>query len=229
MDDIEDMDQKVLREWIRRGLAKADKRRTQAELASKLGRDRSAVSKILGEKRDVKAHEIRIISEYIEEPAPFTVAAPIATPLPDANIATYLSDVAAGVWRDMSMQAIDPIEEVRKWPAIRYAQFDQFYLRVADDSCNLYAKNGEYIWVVKYDEARSSVQHNDYVVVERQQSVGEKYLSEWTVRRIIRTGGLITLRGLSTIAGLCPDINLRNAVGIHLPYLVIARGEYNDY
>ena len=43
----DDMDQKELREWLRAGLAKTDRKRTATELAKILGVERTAISKIL--------------------------------------------------------------------------------------------------------------------------------------------------------------------------------------
>ena len=58
------MDQKELRDWLRAGLAKTDKKRTATELAKILGVERTAISKILSGNRQVKTSEVRKIAEY---------------------------------------------------------------------------------------------------------------------------------------------------------------------
>ena len=232
------MDQKELREWLRAGLAKTDKKRTATELAKILGVERTAISKILSGNRQVKAHEVRKIAEYIEEAPPFgdysTPIPSIAKPTPLDKIAKYCGDIAARVWKDMSIQGVVLEEKVRHFPTERYADLNQGYLRITDDSCNLFAKKGELVWVVLYDTVRTDPQNLDYVIVERSQHIvtseGRKSLSEWTIRRVIKTGSLIILKGLSTIPGLTPDLEYDpDSQEMRISHLVIGRGQMMDY
>jgi phage repressor protein C with HTH and peptisase S24 domain len=54
--------------WVREGLRKEGK--TQAGLALALGVDQSAVSRMASGRRLVKAHEIALIADFLEEPPP---------------------------------------------------------------------------------------------------------------------------------------------------------------
>lgn len=54
--------------WIKRGLLKQDK--TRPGLAAAIGRDTSAVSRILSGARSVQAREIPVIAAYLGEPPP---------------------------------------------------------------------------------------------------------------------------------------------------------------
>jgi transcriptional regulator with XRE-family HTH domain len=58
----------MIADWIREGLKRPGK--SQTGLAAALGRDKSAVSNIVKGKRQVKAHEIPLIADYLGLPPP---------------------------------------------------------------------------------------------------------------------------------------------------------------
>lgn len=68
-------------DWIRDGLAKPGK--TQRGLASALGLDPSAVSRLLTGGRQLRAAEIPVVAAYLESTVPIALSEPIVTPQND--------------------------------------------------------------------------------------------------------------------------------------------------
>lgn len=228
------MDQKRLREWLKRGLAKTDRKRTATGLAKLLGVDRTAISKIFSGQRGIKAGELRGMADYINEPIPLEATPGVAEPLPSDKMALYIGKIAAGTWIDMETQVAVKPKKISAAPIQIYENLQQGYLNITDDSCDKFAKKGETIWVVDYDKVRKVPQHNDFVVVQMTQLIGnrreERHVQEWTVRRVARTGGSIFLKGLSSVPGLINDVEYsENSLDLKISYLVIFKGQYLDY
>lgn len=85
--------QAMMIQWLKQGLKKPHK--TQAGLAAALNVDPSAISKIISGTRQIKAHELPKIAEYIGEPIP-----------PEIGVATRKSENSEDCLADITPKSI---------------------------------------------------------------------------------------------------------------------------
>jgi SOS-response transcriptional repressor LexA len=215
--------QNALIGWLKAGLSKPNK--SKSGLAKELGRAASSVSMILNGKREIKAREIPIIADYIDELPPYDVSVEINDgiitnyeidvldnlsrfdaeasenhlnqPHP-ANLGLPIrGDVAAGLWHEIDAFA-DP-GEFERAPVVVSPNFPaeaQYALRVVGTSINRIAQEGDFLRCVDIWIAGLTPRDGDLAIVEQRRN-GEQ-LREVTAKRIRQTNGILRLEPEST-------------------------------
>lgn len=191
----------IYRQWVKRGLEKPGKNATG--LAKALGRNPSAVTRIVSGERLVKANELPLISSYLGEPAPI-VGKMAATEAPDvarvsasvrnAPAVRVAGEVAAGAWLEI-LDEFDPTDVTGDWPVSpipadpRYPAPAQFDLKVRGTSINRYAREGEILRCVDIHRSHMDFHDGDLVIVRRKRLD----LIETTAKRVRVSGGKVEL------------------------------------
>lgn len=180
--------------WIKKGLEKPGKKK--GDLAAALGRAPSAVSSLLKGDREIKAHEIAIIADYLEVQPPGP-ASHSATLSPTSTVAPVSGNrmqvvmagiVEAGAFREFDDANQDEPETITtdadpRWPKARH-----FAVRVAGDSMNacqpIPILDGAIVVCVDYSDIASSYPLRDgmKVVIQRVRDGG--HLREWSIKQI---------------------------------------------
>lgn len=178
-------------QWIERGLQKPGK--SKKGLASALGRFPSAVTKLMQGERAIKADEIPVISDYLDEPPP-------AMPGLDTRPRPEVVRVAEGrlhpvlVAGPVQAGAFIPIDEFdQSEPETFYEPADPDFPRarrtafdVIGDSMNKLEPTpilpGSRVIGVNYDDIGIPLRDNMVVVVQQERDGGQ--LREWSVKQI---------------------------------------------
>lgn len=149
--------------WIAEGLKGKGKK--GKELASRLGRDASVVSRILSGKRSVKVRELDTIANYLGMPPPDDLML-VNDRVPVHEI-KVIGVVAEGIWRQADLR--DDVEEALLDVPVskRFPGVERFALRVEGQSMNKTVPEGYYVICVPYAQVRETVQEDDLVVIER--------------------------------------------------------------
>jgi hypothetical protein len=81
--------------------------------------------------------------------------------------------------------------------------------RVDDNHADIFVPKGFYVLTVPYFEARSALNHNDEVVIERSRSdlsTDGASLKEVSIRRLVKSGDTWTLQSLCTTPNVVSDL-----------------------
>ncbi|MFG1334010.1 hypothetical protein V5F41_22500 [Xanthobacter autotrophicus] len=194
-------DGEIYRQWIKLGLQKPGK--NASGLAKVLGRNPSAVTRMVNGERQVKANELPLISSYLGEPVPI-VGKMAATEAPDvarvtasvrnATAVRVAGEVAAGTWLEI-LDDFDPSDATGDWPVSpipadpRYPALAQFDLKVRGTSINRYAREGEILRCVDLHRSDMDFHDGDLVIVRRKRLD----LIETTAKRVRFSGGKLEL------------------------------------
>lgn len=183
--------------------ARNDAKLTQQQLADAVGKSRGAVAQWeSGEVQPrrstleaiAKATKVSIL--WLERG--FDVEAPSA-PRIGLRVA---GEVSAGVWREGSPHPEPRYQPVATHPD--YPGYGQRLYRVAGDSINRVAENGEYLHCVELHNGGISPEHGDLVIVRRMQHG----LAEYTAKQMLWENGRWILRPLSDNPQWQADIEL---------------------
>lgn len=149
--------------WIRSGLKKPGK--SQAGLARKLGIDRSQITKMLDDKREIKASELSKISEYLEEAEPTGVSAShLSTQIPRAK---YMGTIGLNAWVDKGHLFLDDSTVIPAHPDARYPPDIQSYFKLLVGSTDGELRSGDYLITVPFSRFRGQPIVNDLIVCRR--------------------------------------------------------------
>lgn len=178
------------------------KKITQEELASGVGVSVSYLSRLENSRRTVSIDHLTKIARYLEIPVSNLVDSDGVSHTNvdlhtawETRLVRVCGEVAAGVWREASPFGMlhDPEAELHadKYPPVpyipdsRFRRLSQFAVRVVGPSVNRQIPDGYFAVCVPYWEARSGLQSEDLVVVERRRGG----LVEGTIKRLRRQDG----------------------------------------
>jgi len=172
-------------------------------IASAIGRDRSAATKMLSGKRSVKANEIAALTALIDEhrrrephlepPQPATEADVRIVP----RFLGVRYRVQAGQWYEIEFEEPPQQISLAVVPDPRFANWPQWLELVLGDSVNLKIPPGHYAHVVDAIEMGYAPKPGDWVVVERRRDQGRT--RERTIKQVeITADGIVRLRARST-------------------------------
>lgn len=180
-----------LRNWVRAGLAKPGK--SKGGLAAAMGKNNSAVSKILSGDRAIKVEELPLIAGYLEE-APPAMPGIDARPRPEVIKAKEGRLVPVTVVGPVQAGAFIPIDEFdQSEPEIFYEPADPDFPRarrtafdVIGDSMNRLEPTpilpGSRVIGVNYEDIGIPLRDKMVVVVQQERDGG--HLREWSVKQI---------------------------------------------
>lgn len=168
----------MYREWIRKGLMKKGK--SGKGLARALGVDNSVVSRIIHGKREIKAHELPIIAEYLELPIPTSQGATerptinrkpatfeagsgsrLGRDSPRVELVPVRAKLARGVWREDGGSAL--AYTAASIPAV----IDQRLADIEHYACEFEDVPGRFGIFVPYNSYRTRPTSGDTVHVRR--------------------------------------------------------------
>lgn len=177
--------------WVKRGLAKPGK--TKSGLALAIGKNNSAVTKILSGDRAIKVEELPLIAGYLDEAAPSMPGVDIR-PRPEIVEAAEGRLVPVTVVGPVQAGAFIPIDEFdQSEPEIFYEPADPDFPRarrtafdVIGDSMNRLEPTpilpGSRVIGVNYDDIGIPLRDRMVVVVQQERDAG--HLREWSVKQI---------------------------------------------
>lgn len=181
----------MLIDWLAAGLKKPGK--SKSGLAKKLGRAPSAVSQILNGARGIKANELALIADYIDEPIPALSGQPAAIKpkvvldrdftLSDDAL-DVRGDVAGGVWMEIDPYAdAGNFEKANVVYSPRWPKSAQYALRVRGTSINRQARDGDYLRCIDLGIAGIEPRDGDLVIVEQRRADGLREVTAKVLRR----------------------------------------------
>lgn len=175
-------------------------------LSDRLGRsiDRAAVNKMTTGKRAIAADELLVLIQALDVEAP-TIAndnryGRSLLPAPEskarAGVLRIAGEVAAGVWREVDLEAAAEYGDMQAIVDPRYPEREQFLLIVRGTSLNRIASDGDFLHCVGIIGSGVEIQPGDLVIVERSKDEGG--LVETTAKRVQRLNGTYELHPQST-------------------------------
>ena len=158
---------------IRQAL-KEQKGKSQKGLAEAMGINESQVSRMLQGARAIKVDEIPKIASYLNVMLPVTVGDRLVREEISQRRIPILGEVAAGAWLEAPVMhpLSEPGEYVPFVPADIAADPGLFALRVRGTSINNIAPDGSLLICVRYSHSGRDLDHNELVIVERQDADG---------------------------------------------------------
>lgn len=164
-------------------------------IASVIGRDRTAATKMLSGKRSVKFNEVEGLTKLIEQyrggsaALPPLPTIPVVPPIKDiSRRIPIVGDVEAGVWRETVARESYDIEDYLPLDVQGYEGANLKAMRVLGPSMNQHYPPGRFVVVADPNEA--GLRNGDHVIVERRRgSMTEVTLKEY----VEEPGGRIAL------------------------------------
>lgn len=201
------------------------KGKSQKGLAEAMGINESQVSRMLKGTRNIKVDEIPKISSYLNVSLPVTVTADrlVREEISQRRI-PILGEVAAGAWLEAPVMhpLSEPSEYVPFVPADIAADPGLFALRVRGTSINNIAPDGSLLICVRYSHSGRDLDHNELVIVERQDPDGT---FETTAKRVRRNnqGAIELWPDSNDQRHQAPLVLTREAIGDDAEVRVIGR------
>jgi len=177
--------------WVKDALRHAKKTRglTRNKVAALISSvDGSGLSKLTGGGRELSATEVTEIARATGFPPPVDLV------LVDVDIMTDFiplkTGVAAGIWREESIAVSASPLRVHEFFEPAYAGLKQHARLIEDSHADLYAPKGFYVICVDYNQAKTSLNDGNIVVIERlRPGNGSDHLIESLIKEIARRDG----------------------------------------
>lgn len=169
--------------------ARSDKKMTQEQLATAVGKTRGAVAQ--WESGEVRPRHSTLveIARATGKPLSWLISgiddADPSSPRIGLEVA---GEVAAGMWREGTVRFEKVYEPVATHPD--YPEYGQRLYRVSGNSINKIAANGEYLHAIELHEGGIQPEHGDLVIVRRMQHG----LAEYTAKTLVFENGHWLLR-----------------------------------
>lgn len=156
-------------------------------IASVIGRDRTAATKMLAGKRSVKFNEVEGLTKLVNQyrgASGSLAALPTIPVVPPIKVVVrripMVGDVEAGVWRETVARERHDIDEYLPIDVPGYERADLRAMRVIGPSMNQHYPPGRFVVIAPTAEA--GLREGDHVVVERRRgSMTEITLKEYVV------------------------------------------------
>jgi hypothetical protein len=216
---VEDMagELEILRQWLESGLKKVKRTgKTQLGLAKLLGyRNNSAVAKMASGLQQIRIDQLAIIAAYIEEPIPpqFLIQ-PAAKSGTGEDSVFLVGKIDSSSWRLAVWQPVLKTN-IPKYAENSYILAKQEAFLVDDDFCEPFARRGEYVLTVDFEEVGLLPQADDIVVtVEKRDFDGQLFIRV-SMRRVVQKGRELILVPLSGPAAAIPidAVTIRYVIG----------------
>jgi len=218
---VEDMagELEILRAWLKAGLKKPGKR--QLELAKLLNyRNNSAVAKMVSGRQQIRIDQLPIIAAYIEETIPPQFLIQPVTKTGTSEDSVFLvGKIDSSSWRLAVGQPVLKTN-IPKYAENPYILAKQEAFLIDDDSCEPFARRGEYVLTVDFEEVELLPQTDDIVVTVEKRDFDGQLFVRVSMRRVVQKGRELILVPLSGPAAAIPI----NAVSIRY---VIGKALYN--
>jgi transcriptional regulator with XRE-family HTH domain len=203
----------ILRQWLENGLKKRGK--TQAALGIRLNCKQSTVSKMASGMKPIRIDQLPLIAAYIEEPIPEQFLIQLGTKSSAGAESVFLvGKIDSLSWR-LAVGQLPVKTYIPKYPEEPYVFIKQEAFQVEGDSGEPYARHGEFVLSVDYDEAGLLAQADDIVVtIEKRDFDGVPFVRS-RLRRVVQRGRDFILIPLSGPAEATPidAVTIRYVIG----------------
>lgn len=211
MDDKNDsnFDARV-RAWFAEQLAalKAqDSIYTIEKVALEIGLNREALTRIKGGKQGIP-YEAVVKLAQLSKSAPPTLLT-LESKHPVSKVYELRQSVSAKSWlEEEKIMAVPAQLSAKVLPDEAYSELTHIARHVDDSHADLFVPKDFYILTVPYFDARSTLHHNDYVVIERArtETTPRKRYKELTIRQLKKRGKNWLLKSCSSVPELAEDL-----------------------
>jgi len=184
--------------------ARSDAKMTQEQLANAVGKTRGAVAQWESGEVRPRHSTLQAIAEATGKPLNWLVnGVDDGDPSYPRIGLEVVGEVAAGMWKEGTVRFEKTYEPVATHPD--YPGNGQRLYRVAGNSINKIAGNGEYLHAIEIYAGGIQPEHGDLVIVRRQQHG----LAEYTAKTLIREDDRWLLRPESTDPDWQSDIEMK--------------------
>lgn len=213
MDDKNDskFDARV-RAWVSEQLTELkarDKRYTIAKVAEIIGSKREALIRIKTSNQGIPYEAVVKLAQLSKSAPPSLLT--LETKHPVSKVYQLRESVAAQSWlEEEKIMAVPAQLSAKVLPDEAYSELTHIARHVDDSHADLFVPKGFYILTVPYFDARPTLHHNDYVVIERSRtdtSVPRKKYKELTIRQLKKNGKNWILKSCSSVPELAADID----------------------